>query len=105
MKQPPEGVTNAVKHSQLKTSVSDLTLVNRRQKANLEATSVLGVQYEEEEPKFYRSDLLTVLKEKTNYMNLYFDAEDEIALLREQLTRYDGHVLMHAHDVTHCRVC
>jgi len=104
--QSPEGEPHAVKGSKLKTSASDSKLVSSRRKAKLEVTDDLGVHCEEEEPEFYRSDLLSVLKEKTNYMNLYFDAEDEIALLREQFRRCDGHPLIHrcllVHGVTHC---
>lgn len=80
----------------MKASVSDSKLARSRWKTKPDATNVLGVQYEEEEPEFYRSDLLTVLEEKTNYMTLYFNAEDEIALLQEQLARCDDHILMHA---------
>ena len=76
--------------------MSDSKLAKSRWKAKPDATDVLGVQYEEEEPEFYRSDLLAVLEEKTNYMTLYFNAEDEIALLQEQLARCDDQTLMHA---------
>ena len=91
-----EGEPHAVKGSRLKTSASDSKLVRSRGRAKLEVTDDLGVHCEEEEPEFYRSDLLSVLKEKTNYMTLYFDAEDEIALLREQFRRCDDHYCMHA---------
>ena len=94
-----------MKGSRLKTSASDSKLVRSRGRAKLEVTDDLGVHCEEEEPEFYRSDLLSVLKEKTNYMTLYFDAEDEISLLREQFRRCD-HPLIHrclpVQDVTHC---
>lgn len=71
----------------MKTSVSDSALTRNTWKAKPNATGALGMQPEEEEPEFYLSDLLKVLEEKTNYMTLLLEAEDEIALLKEQLAR------------------
>ena len=39
-------------------------------------------------PEFYRSDLLQVLQEKTDYMTKLFNVEEENEVLKQQLARY-----------------
>ena len=86
----------------MKSSASDSALMKSAMKDKPIATGTLGKQPEEEEPEFYRSDLLNVLEEKTKYMTLYLEAQDEIVLLQEQLARCGGKpiVLLYVHGVS-----
>ena len=65
-----------------KQSVSEVGAVTKLSNTTSEQPSTAVV------PEFYRSDLLQVLQEKTDYMTKLFNVEEENEVLKQQLTRY-----------------
>jgi DNA repair exonuclease SbcCD ATPase subunit len=70
-----------VKGGGLKYSASDTMIVAGGGPSHM----VSGQSPTSDIPEFYRSDLLRVLEEKTDYMTRFYDAEEENDLLRQQL--------------------
>ena len=73
-----------VKGGGLKNSASDTMIVAGGGPSHM----VSGHSPASDIPEFYRSDLLRVLEEKTDYMTRFYDAEEENDLLRQQLDRF-----------------